>query len=62
MRGVFNIITMRFGPYIMLAAKVRMDPGLTIDLAAEKINAVERRIKEEVPEIRWSFIEPDVRD
>ena len=46
----------------MLAAKIRMRPDLNIDAAVERINALERRIKERFPEIGWCFIEPDVTD
>lgn len=59
---VLNMITLQLGPYIMLAAKIRMDKTLSIEAAAEKINAVEVKIKTEVPEIRWCFVEPDVAD
>ena len=59
---VFNVLTQQYGPYIMLAAKIKMDPSLNIETAAEKINSIERQIKTQIPEIRWCFIEPDVRD
>ena len=53
---------MQLGPGIMLAIKIRMVRGITIDQAVERINALERRIKEQVPEVEWCFVEPDVRD
>jgi len=59
---VFNTITMQFGPDTMLAAKVKMRSGLDVDAAVESINALERRLKEEVPNLEWCFIEPDVVD
>ena len=46
----------------MLAAKIRMKPGLSIDEAVHCINELERQIKERYPEIGWCFIEPDVTD
>ena len=53
---------MQFGPQIMLAAKIRMKPGLTIDEAVEHINGLERQVKEHHPEVGWCFVEPDVTD
>ncbi len=59
---LFNAITLQMGPKVMLAAKIRMRSDLNIDAAVERINALERRIKERFPEIGWCFIEPDVTD
>ncbi len=58
----FNTITMQFGPDTMLAAKIKMQPGLSIDQAVASINALERELKERVPKLKWCFIEPDVTD
>ena len=60
--AVFNTLTLQFGPKVMLAAKVKMRPGLSIETAIEHINALERRIKERVPDVGWCFMEPDVAD
>ncbi len=59
---LFNAITLQMGPKVMLAAKIKMRPGLSIDAAVERINALERRIGEQFPEVGWCFIEPDVED
>ena len=59
---VFNTITMQFGPDTMLAAKIKMRSGLDIDTAVDSINALERRLKDEIPNLQWCFIEPDVVD
>ena len=59
---VFNIITMQFGPAVVLAAKVRLPGDLSMDAGIAAINALEARIKADFPEVRWSFIEPDVSD
>ncbi len=59
---VFNTITMQFGPDTMLAAKIKMQSGLDIDAAVDSINALERRLKDEIPNLKWCFIEPDVVD
>jgi cation diffusion facilitator family transporter len=59
---VFNTITMQFGPDTMLAAKIKMRSGLDIDAAVDSINALERRLKDEIPNLQWCFIEPDIVD
>jgi len=59
---VFHTITMQFGPDTMLAAKIKMRSGLDIDTAVDSINALERRLKDEIPNLQWCFIEPDVVD
>jgi cation diffusion facilitator family transporter len=59
---VFNTITMQFGPDTMLAAKIKMNSSLDIDTAVHVINALERRLKQEIPDLEWCFIEPDIFD
>jgi len=59
---VFNAITLQFGPDTLLAAKIRLKSGIDIDQAVEDINEFERRLKEEIPDLKWCFIEPDVTD
>jgi cation diffusion facilitator family transporter len=61
-QDLFNAITLQMGPQVMLAAKVRMAPGLPVEEAARHINQLERRLKARFPEIQWCFIEPDVED
>ncbi len=58
----FNTITMQFGPDTMLAAKIKMATGLSIEEAVDSINALEVELKERVPKLKWCFIEPDVTD
>lgn len=60
--SVLNMITMQFGPDTMLALKLQMRPGLDLDSAIASINALERRLKEQVPELKWCFVEPDNKD
>ena len=59
---LFNTITMQMGPYTLLAAKVRLRSGIDIDTAVGEINDLEVRLKEEVPNLKWCFMEPDVSD
>ncbi len=59
---VFNIITVQLGPDIMVSMKIKMNSNLNIQKAVEILNLLEKNIKKEIPEIRWSFIEPDIND
>jgi len=59
---LFNVITLQFGPDTLLAAKIRLKSGIDIDYAIKEINELERRLKEEIPDLKWCFIEPDVAD
>lgn len=59
---LLHAITLQFGPKVVLAAKVRMSPGLSIEVAVAQINALERSIKQAHPEVGWCFVEPDVTD
>ncbi|MFO1406239.1 MAG: cation diffusion facilitator family transporter [Steroidobacteraceae bacterium] len=59
---LLNTITLQMGPQIVLAAKIRMRSGLDIDEAVQRINELERRIKQAHPEVGWCFVEPDVTD
>jgi cation diffusion facilitator family transporter len=59
---IFNIITMQFGPYVMLAAKFRVQADLSVAEAVASINMLEKRLKKNHPEIAWCFMEPDVSD
>ena len=60
-RRVFSTITLQLGQEIMLAVKAEMreaDGRRMID----QINAVEERLHERFPAVRWIFFEPDVVD
>jgi divalent metal cation (Fe/Co/Zn/Cd) transporter len=59
---ILNTITLQFGPSVMLAAKLKMHPGISIETAVEHINALEQKIKGLVPEVGWCFMEPDMKD
>jgi cation diffusion facilitator family transporter len=60
--AVLNSITIRFGPKIMLALKIKMRAGLSLDEAVQHINALEASLRREVPDLGWCFVEPDDRD
>ena len=59
---VFNTITIQFGPDTMLAAKIKLRPGMKIEEAVDNINALERELKARVRNLEFCFIEPDVTD
>lgn len=57
---VLNVLTLQQGPgEIVVAAKLKFRPGMDSDALVEAINGFERALKARVPEVRWSFIEPD---
>jgi cation diffusion facilitator family transporter len=57
---VLNVLTLQQGPgEIIVAAKLKFRSGMDTDTLVEAINAFERALKARVPEVRWSFIEPD---
>jgi cation diffusion facilitator family transporter len=59
---LLNTITLQMGPKVMLAAKIRITGGLSIEVAVAHINALEARLKAEAPQIGWCFVEPDTED
>jgi cation diffusion facilitator family transporter len=59
---VLNLITLQMGPDVMVAVKARMAPAPDQSALIEAINSVERAMKAQFTDIRWSFFEPDVSD
>ncbi len=59
---VFRLLTLQLGPDIMIAAKVEIDPALSVKEAAEAVNEMERKIKSVHANVRWIFVEPDISD
>ena len=58
---VFNLLTLRMGPDVVVAVKARMADGLESGLVPA-INAVERDFRAAFPAVAWLFFEPDVTD
>jgi len=56
---VLNLITLQLGNDAMLSVQAQMREGSSANELVEQINEVERAIKREFPEVRWSFFEPD---
>lgn len=50
---LFNALTLQLGPTIMLAAKVKMHPDVSMTVAIGQINALEKQLKEQFPEVQW---------
>ncbi len=60
---VLAVLAVQQGPgEIMIAMKLAMRAGLETTQLVDAINAFERVLKSAVPEVRWSFIEPDNAD
>jgi cation diffusion facilitator family transporter len=59
---VFNLITLQMGPDVMVAVKARMEPTPDNKSLIDAINTVEKAMKAQFNDIRWSFFEPDIVD
>lgn len=59
---VLNLITLQMGPDVMVAVKALMAPTADARGLIEAINTVERAMKSEFDDVRWSFFEPDFTD
>jgi divalent metal cation (Fe/Co/Zn/Cd) transporter len=58
---ILRLITVQQGPgEVIVAAKVRVAAELTADGVCTAINAFEVALRERCPEVRWSFVEPDL--
>ena len=61
---VLRMLSIQQGPgEVVVAMKVAMKPGLATggELCAA-INAFEEKLAAELPEVKWSFVEPDLAD
>jgi len=57
---VLRLLTIQQGPNeIVVAMKLKFRDGLQTGELVDAINAFEVQLKQRVPEVRWSFIEPD---
>jgi len=59
---VLNLITLQMGPDVMVAVKALMAPTADARGLIEAINTVERAMKNQFDDVRWSFFEPDFTD
>ena len=58
---VINLITLQLGSDVMVSVQAEMQGEQTTRALALEINEIERALKHEFPEVRWSFFEPDVK-
>jgi cation diffusion facilitator family transporter len=59
---LLQIISIQQGPgEVILAMKVRVKRGLESEEVCHAINAFELRITTQFPEVKWTFVEPDVK-
>ncbi|QMU61575.1 MAG: cation diffusion facilitator family transporter [Gammaproteobacteria bacterium] len=59
---LFNVITIQFGSRIMLAAKIKLPDAMPTKESVENINALEKKIKAQLRDVGWCFIELDSKD
>ena len=60
---VVRILTVQQGPgEILVAMKLKFQSGLDSDALVDAINTFERDLEARIPEVKWSFIEPDHAD
>ncbi|MFO0735654.1 MAG: cation diffusion facilitator family transporter [Labilithrix sp.] len=58
---VLNVVTMQQGPgEVLVHIKMAFVPTLSIEEVCRVINDYEAALREERPEIRWIFVEPDL--
>ncbi len=61
-KRLLNLITLQLGNEVLVSMKVEMSRDLSTSGVAEAINSAEVAFKAQFPEVRWSFVEPDVED
>jgi cation diffusion facilitator family transporter len=59
--NVINLITLQLGNDVMVSVQAEMREEQSAKSLAIQINDVERALKLEFPDVRWSFFEPDVK-
>ena len=60
---VVRVLSIQQGPgEILVAMKLKFRSGIDSDQLCDVINNFERQLEERVPEVKWSFVEPDNRD
>jgi divalent metal cation (Fe/Co/Zn/Cd) transporter len=59
--NVISLITLQMGNDVMVAVQAEMREEQSAQSLAQQINEVERALKREFPDVRWSFFEPDIK-
>jgi cation diffusion facilitator family transporter len=57
--NVINLITLQLGSDVLVSVQAEMHEEQSARSLALQINDVERALKREFPEVRWSFFEPE---
>jgi cation diffusion facilitator family transporter len=59
---VYNLVTLQLGNDVMVSIKAKMKGDTTAAGLIAQINTVERALKQQFPQVRFSFFEPDLTD
>jgi cation diffusion facilitator family transporter len=60
---VVRVLSIQQGPgEILVAMKLQFKSGIDSDKLCDVINNFERQLEARMPEVKWSFVEPDNRD
>lgn len=59
--SVISLITLQLGSDVMVSVQAEMSEEQSARSLALQINEVERALKREFPDVRWSFFEPDIK-
>ena len=58
---VINLITLQLGNDVIVSVQAEMHEAESTAALVTRINEIERALKLEFPEVRWSFFEPDFK-
>ncbi len=59
--NVISLITLQLGNDMLVSVQAEMSEEQSARSLAVQINTIERALKEEFPDVRWSFFEPDIK-
>jgi cation diffusion facilitator family transporter len=57
---VISLITLQLGNDVMVSVQAEMKEDQSAQALVHQINDVERALKQQFPDVRWSFFEPDL--
>lgn len=60
--NLFNLLTMQMGGDVLVAVKAKMTATGSELALVEAINTVEAGFRQQFPDVRWLFFEPDIQD
>jgi divalent metal cation (Fe/Co/Zn/Cd) transporter len=46
---------------VMVALKIRFQPEITVGAVSDAIDEFEKRLRQQLPSVRWCFVEPDMK-